>query len=96
MSVIPFYLLAGPAFGPGGIALVSAPDGFVDIAAETGVLLFLLTLGAPATSPPVGMPRAARSAPGRLVAGRLRVGAPRESSNVIAGLAVMAGPARSG
>ena len=45
MSPIPFYLIAGLAFGNGGIAPVSASDEFVSIAAEIGVLLLLLTLG---------------------------------------------------
>lgn len=45
LSPIPFYLLAGLAFGEGGVAPVSASGGFVDIAAEIGVLLLLLTLG---------------------------------------------------
>ncbi len=45
MSAIPLYLVAGLAFGDGGIAPVSASDSFVTIAAEIGVLLLLLTLG---------------------------------------------------
>ncbi len=45
LSPIPFYLLAGLAFGDGGIVPVSASGEFVRIAAEIGVLLLLLTLG---------------------------------------------------
>lgn len=45
LSPIPFYLIAGLAFGEGGIAPVAASGGFVSIAAELGVLLLLLTLG---------------------------------------------------
>ena len=45
LSPIPFYLLAGLAFGEGGVAPVAASGDFVTIAAEVGVLLLLLTLG---------------------------------------------------
>jgi len=45
LSPIPFYLLAGLAFGEGGIAPVAASGDFVTVAAEVGVLLLLLTLG---------------------------------------------------
>ncbi|HRW17966.1 MAG TPA: cation:proton antiporter [Dermatophilaceae bacterium] len=45
LSAIPLYLLAGLAFGNGGIAPVAASDDFITVAAEIGVLLLLLTLG---------------------------------------------------
>jgi len=45
LSPIPFYLLAGLAFGEGGVAPVAASGEFVTISAEVGVLLLLLTLG---------------------------------------------------
>ncbi len=45
LSPIPFYLLAGLAFGEGGVAPVAASGEFVTVAAEVGVLLLLLTLG---------------------------------------------------
>ena len=45
LSPIPFYLLAGLAFGDGGLAPVAASGDFVVVAAEVGVLLLLLTLG---------------------------------------------------
>ncbi len=45
LSPVPFYLLAGLAFGDGGFAPVAASGAFVTVAAEVGVLLLLLTLG---------------------------------------------------
>lgn len=50
ISAIPFYLLAGLAFGDGGLVELSAADPFVDVAAEIGVILLLLTLGLEFTS----------------------------------------------
>jgi CPA2 family monovalent cation:H+ antiporter-2 len=44
-SSIPLYLLAGLAFGNGGIAPLSLSKGFIEIGAEIGVLLLLFMLG---------------------------------------------------
>ncbi|MGK5497867.1 cation:proton antiporter [Streptomyces sp. URMC 125] len=45
LSAIPLYLLAGLAFGHGGIFELSASEEFVAIGAEIGVILLLLLLG---------------------------------------------------
>jgi len=44
-SPIPLYLLAGLAFGHGGLLTLSASEEFVATGAEIGVVLLLLTLG---------------------------------------------------
>jgi monovalent cation:H+ antiporter-2, CPA2 family len=44
-SPIPLYLLAGLAFGHGGLAPVVTAEGFVEAGAEIGVILLLLMLG---------------------------------------------------
>ncbi len=44
-SPIPLYLLAGLAFGQGGILPLSASEEFVSTGAEIGVVLLLLLLG---------------------------------------------------
>ena len=44
-SAIPLYLLAGLAFGKGGLAPLSLSENFVRIGAEIGVLLLLFMLG---------------------------------------------------
>jgi CPA2 family monovalent cation:H+ antiporter-2 len=44
-SAIPLYLLAGLAFGTGGIEPLNVSKGFVEIGAEIGVLLLLFMLG---------------------------------------------------
>src|SRR2546426_3904421 len=44
-SAIPFYLLAGLAFGKGGLAPLNLSAGFTHIGAEIGVLLLLFMLG---------------------------------------------------
>jgi monovalent cation:H+ antiporter-2, CPA2 family len=44
-SAIPFYLLAGLAFGKGGLAPVDLTTGFIHLGAEIGVLLLLFMLG---------------------------------------------------
>ncbi|MFI0737297.1 cation:proton antiporter [Streptomyces sp. NPDC021100] len=44
-SPIPLYLLAGLAFGRGGIRPLGASEGFVATGAEVGVVLLLLLLG---------------------------------------------------
>jgi CPA2 family monovalent cation:H+ antiporter-2 len=45
ISPIPFYLLAGLAFGHGGLLPLGASGDFIEIGAEIGVVLLLLTLG---------------------------------------------------
>ena len=45
LSPIPFFLLAGLAFGQGGILPLIAAEPFVDVGAEIGIILLLLTLG---------------------------------------------------
>jgi monovalent cation:H+ antiporter-2, CPA2 family len=44
-SAIPLYLIAGLAFGRGGLAPLSLSEGFVRTGAEIGVLLLLFMLG---------------------------------------------------
>ena len=44
-SAIPLYLLAGLAFGNGGIAPLDLSENFIHIGAEIGVLLLLFMLG---------------------------------------------------
>ena len=45
LSAIPFYLLAGLAFGKGGLAPLALTTGFIHLGAEIGVLLLLFMLG---------------------------------------------------
>lgn len=45
LSPIPGYLLVGLAFGEGGIVSPAFSSEFIDLAAEIGVILLLLTLG---------------------------------------------------
>jgi CPA2 family monovalent cation:H+ antiporter-2 len=45
VSAVPLYLIAGLAFGEGGIVDVTVAEGFVATTAEIGVLLLLLSLG---------------------------------------------------
>jgi CPA2 family monovalent cation:H+ antiporter-2 len=45
ISAIPFYLLAGLAFGKGGMAPLSVSEGFTRVGSEIGVLLLLFLLG---------------------------------------------------
>ena len=45
VSPIPAYLLAGLLFGDGGLAAPRLSAGFLELAAEIGVVLLLLTLG---------------------------------------------------
>ncbi|THV37147.1 cation:proton antiporter [Glycomyces buryatensis] len=45
VSAIPLYLIAGLAFGAGGIYELHAIDGFLEVGAEVGVVLLLFTLG---------------------------------------------------
>src|SRR5712664_4486917 len=44
-SAIPLYLLAGLAFGKGGLAPLNLSESFIHIGAEIGVLLLLFMLG---------------------------------------------------
>ena len=45
VTTIPFYLLAGLAVGRGGVAPLDVSADFIELVAEIGVLLLLLTLG---------------------------------------------------
>lgn len=45
VSPIPFYLLAGLAFGDGGLVALSAGAGFFAVGSEIGVILLLVMLG---------------------------------------------------
>jgi CPA2 family monovalent cation:H+ antiporter-2 len=45
IPAIPFYLVAGLAFGRGGLLPLDLSQGFVTIGSEIGVVLLLLTLG---------------------------------------------------
>jgi monovalent cation:H+ antiporter-2, CPA2 family len=45
ISPVPLYLLAGLAFGAGGVIPLNAPEGFLDAASEIGVVMLLLLLG---------------------------------------------------
>ena len=45
MTAVPLYLLAGLAFGEGGLAELDVSAEFIELAAEIGVLLLLFTLG---------------------------------------------------
>ncbi|HVM52611.1 MAG TPA: cation:proton antiporter [Acidimicrobiales bacterium] len=45
ISAIPLYLLAGLSVGDGGIARLQVSSEFIELVAEIGVLLLLLTLG---------------------------------------------------
>src|SRR5438093_5910603 len=45
VSPIPLYLLAGLAFGQGGILPLGASEQFISTGAEIGVILLLFTLG---------------------------------------------------
>jgi monovalent cation:H+ antiporter-2, CPA2 family len=45
LSPIPFYLLAGLGVGEGGVVQIDVSEQFIEIGAEIGVVLLLLTLG---------------------------------------------------
>jgi monovalent cation:H+ antiporter-2, CPA2 family len=45
LSPIPLYLLAGLAFGHGGLVPLSASEQFIEVGAEIGVVLLLVMLG---------------------------------------------------
>ncbi|PZS17540.1 MAG: cation/H(+) antiporter [Pseudonocardiales bacterium] len=45
LSPIPLYMLAGLAFGTGGLLPLQAPEGFFATGSEVGVVLLLLVLG---------------------------------------------------
>lgn len=51
ISPIPLYLIAGLAFGSGGILPLTDSEEFVSIGAEVGVILLLFTLGLEYTAP---------------------------------------------
>src|SRR5258708_12658144 len=44
-SAIPLYLVAGLAFGNGGLVPLNLSKGFIELGAEIGVLLLLFMLG---------------------------------------------------
>ncbi|TYK44950.1 cation:proton antiporter [Actinomadura decatromicini] len=79
ISPIPLYLIAGLAFGSGGILPLTTSEDFVSIGAEVGVILLLFTLGLEytadelvgtlRTSAPVGLADLAlNAAPGAIAA----------------------------
>ncbi|WP_157249882.1 cation:proton antiporter [Nonomuraea typhae] len=45
ISPIPLYLIAGLAFGTGGILPLATSEEFIEVGAELGVIMLLLTLG---------------------------------------------------
>lgn len=45
ITAVPLYLVAGLAFGDGGIARIDVSEEFISLTAEIGVLLLLFTLG---------------------------------------------------
>jgi CPA2 family monovalent cation:H+ antiporter-2 len=45
ITAVPLYLIAGLAFGDGGLVQLDVSEDFVSLAAEIGVLLLLFTLG---------------------------------------------------
>ncbi|ABS02406.1 CPA2 family monovalent cation:H+ antiporter-2 [Kineococcus radiotolerans] len=45
ISPVPLYLLAGLAFGAGGVVPLNAPDAFLEAASQIGVVMLLLLLG---------------------------------------------------
>ena len=45
ITAVPFYLIAGLGLGEGGVADIGVAEDFVELGAEIGVLLLLLTLG---------------------------------------------------
>jgi CPA2 family monovalent cation:H+ antiporter-2 len=51
ISAIPLYLIAGLAFGEGGILPLATSQEFIDVGAEIGVILLLLLLGLEYTAP---------------------------------------------
>src|SRR5258706_15864177 len=54
-SAIPLYLLAGLAFGNGGLAPLKVSTGFIHIGGEIGVFLLLFMLGVEYTGSAVGV-----------------------------------------
>src|SRR3954454_17062848 len=51
ISAIPLYLLAGLAFGEGGLLPLATSEEFIDVGAEIGVILLLLLVGLEYTAP---------------------------------------------
>ncbi len=45
MTAVPLYLIAGLAFGEGGVVQLDVSESFVALMAEIGVLLLLFALG---------------------------------------------------
>ncbi|WP_370326652.1 cation:proton antiporter [Euzebya sp.] len=54
ISPIPFYLVAGLAFGEGGVVPLEVSEEFVEVGAEIGVLLLLFMLGLEYTAAELG------------------------------------------
>lgn len=95
LSPIPFVLLAGLAFGEGGLVPLESAESFVEVAAEIGVVLLLLALGLEFTADelvaslrrhtPSGLVDLALNAPPGLVAGLL-LGLPWQGALALAGV----------
>lgn len=95
LSPIPFVLLAGLSLGEGGIVPLGTAAPFLEIAAEIGVLLLLLTLGLEFTADelfgslrhhgPSGLVDLLLNAPPGFVAGLL-LGLPWEGALALAGV----------
>ena len=95
LSPIPFILLAGLAFGSGGLVPLESAQPFVETAAEIGVVLLLLTLGLEFTSTelvaslrrhtPSGVVDLVLNAPPGFVVG-LIIGLPWEGALALAGV----------
>jgi monovalent cation:H+ antiporter-2, CPA2 family len=66
ISPIPLYLLAGLAFGHGGLLPLAASEDFIAIGAQIGVVLLLLSLGLEYTAPEL-VTNLRRSAPAGLL-----------------------------
>lgn len=66
ISPIPLYLLAGLAFGHGGLLPLAASEEFIGIGAQIGVVLLLLSLGLEYTAPEL-VTNLRRSAPAGLL-----------------------------
>ena len=82
LSPIPLYLLAGLAFGHGGLLPLSASEEFIEVGAEIGVILLLVMLGLEYSANELrrqpalgGAGRAARHAAQRAARRRVRVAA---------------------
>ena len=66
VSPVPLYLLAGLAFGQGGLLPLATSEDFIGTGAEIGVILLLFTLGLEFTAPEL-VTTLRRSAPSGLL-----------------------------